>query len=149
MLPQQAAVGYQGGVPGYPQAVVVGAPTGRLIDVIVPQGVMGGSLIEINDPLTGQAIQAIVPQGLGPGMRFEIQVPFNNFSPKSQQYVQQPFPQQQYVQQPYAQNAYGQQQYGQQAPGQRYTPPRDDSSCGAFLAGLCVCCTFLTLFGGH
>jgi len=122
-IPQQAVVGYQSGAPM--QAIPV-LPAYKLIEVIVPNGVGPGGLIEIVDPQTNQVVQATVPPGVGPGMRFDIQVP--TYQQNAVQGVARPVG---------------------NLPVQRdITSPgsTDDGSCAAFLTGMCFCCTICTLF---
>ena len=89
----------------------------RSMEVIVPNGAFGGSVLQITDPETRTSFQVTVPQGLQPGMKFIVQL----------QQPSQQIPYQAPSQQPMA--------YQQQPPRQ------DNDDCGAFLMGMCFCCT--------
>lgn len=116
------------GQPSYqPQAgqVIMGSPVqpmkGRSLEVVVPNGAFGGSVLQITDPQTRQAFQVTVPAGLQPGMKFEVQLQ-NPAGVTYQAPQQQPM-------------AYRQQ------------PAKSNDDCGAFMMGMCFCCTLCCLAG--
>lgn len=115
------------GQPAYqpqPGQVMMGSPVpskGRSLEVIVPNGAFGGSVLQITDPQTRQAFQVTVPAGLQPGMKFEVQLQ----APAGVMYQA---PQQQPM------------VYQQQ-------PTKSNDDCGAFLMGMCFCCTLCCLAG--
>jgi hypothetical protein len=108
--------------PSYPQVPVYQQVSAQAVashlEVIVPHGAYGGSVLRITNPQTGQVFQVTVPSGLQPGMKFMVQTegkaPTQYAAP-----VQQPMT------------------YHRQS--------RESDECGAFLLGACLfcwCCRF-------
>ena len=141
-MQNQAAMGYVGASEysqdqptAYPRAqnvsymptavpVMLGAPAAqpvlRNLEVVVPTGAYGGSVLQVIDPLTRNALQVTVPSGLQPGMRFQIQVPSN---------------------------IGGAYQAPQQQPMVSVHQTKENDDCGAFMMGMCFCCTICCLAG--
>jgi hypothetical protein len=46
----------------------------QLMNVMVPQGMMGGGMIQVSTP-NGQMMQVQIPYGCVPGMTFQVQLP--------------------------------------------------------------------------
>ena len=136
----QAGMGYVGqsnidNQPTYPNNISYQAPVAygqpmeqfntRSMEIFVPNGAFGGTVLQVTDPNTRQVFQVTVPSGLQPGMKFIVQLN----SPNSPQYgvpLQQPMTYQ--PQPPVKQNK------------------NDD--CSAFLLGACFCCTLCCLTDG-
>jgi hypothetical protein len=61
-------------------------PSPGHIEVIVPQGAYGGSILIITEPSNGRVFQVIVPQGLQPGMKFICDISWQGYeqAPKQQ-----------------------------------------------------------------
>ena len=67
----------QTGVPAQATAQVVmaqpAAATQQQIPVVVPQGCMPGSMVQVN--INGQPMSVAVPQGVAPGQQFMVAAP--------------------------------------------------------------------------